>query len=465
MNFTSLVFIAFCLCFYPLYFLVANNVRSRNRLVLLASYLFYGWWDWRFLFLIILTCTIDYKVAQWIEDTARSERKRHLLWISLVSNLGVLGFFKYFNFFIGSFKSLLGSFGLHEDLATLRIILPVGISFYTFQSLSYIFDVYRGKFKCERDACTFFTYVAFFPQLAAGPIERASHMLPQFRSVCFPSRDSVQNGAWLIIRGFFTKMVVADTLAPWIDINFQANQTLGWSSILATVAFGIQIYGDFQGYSLLAKGLAALMGIQLMWNFNFPYWATSVQDFWHRWHISLSTWLRDYLYIPLGGSRASPKRVYFNIMLTMLLGGLWHGAGWNFVIWGLWHGMALCCNHAYRRTFGELRYRSLGWLVTLLVVLVGWFFFRATDYSVWWAMLGSVRNMEWLIVHTAMLRIICLTALPLAILEYAEFRRGQDRLAVAKFNWLALAFIEAAMLIAIFAVSQRPALEFIYFQF
>lgn len=465
MNFTSSVFIAFCLCVYPLYFLLARRLRSRNLFILGASYLFYGWWDWRFLFLIIATCSIDYKVGHWIEDATDPKWKRQILLISLVSNLGVLGFFKYFNFFVGSMGLVLGQLGFQQHVATLRIILPVGISFYTFQSLSYVFDVYRAKIRAERDPFVFFPYVAFFPQLAAGPIERAGHMLPQFRQVRLPSRVDIHNGAWLLICGYFTKMVVADTFAPWVNLNFQANQTLGWTTVLATIAFGVQIYGDFKGYSLIAKGLAALMGFELMWNFKFPYWSGSVQEFWHRWHISLSTWLRDYLYIPLGGNRAAAPRVWFNIMLTMFLGGLWHGAGWNFLIWGLWHGTALCINHLYRRLFGELKYKSLGWLMTMFVVTVGWFFFRATDYSIWQGMLGSLRNMAWLSVHTAMLKTICLLVLPLAVIECVEFQNGQDQLTIAKFNRFVLLGIEAIMLIMIFAASQRATVAFIYFQF
>ncbi len=312
--------------------------------------------------------------------------------VSLISNLGVLCAFKYFNFFVQSLDLLLSHLGIRHALPTLRIILPVGISFYTFQSLAYVFDIFRGKLKAERDPSVFFPYVAFFPQLAAGPIERAEHMLPQFRRVCLPTEVDIRNGLWLVIYGCFTKMVLADTLAPWVDINFQAHQNFGWSSILATVAFGIQIYGDFQGYSLIAKGLAALMGFQLMWNFNFPYWSASVQEFWHRWHISLSTWLRDYLYIPMGGNRASSLRVCINILVTMILGGLWHGAGWNFLFWGLWHGTALCCNYLYRKLFGELRSKSVGWLMTMAVVMSGWFFFRAEESAVWRGMLLSLHE-------------------------------------------------------------------------
>jgi D-alanyl-lipoteichoic acid acyltransferase DltB (MBOAT superfamily) len=290
-------------------------------------------------------------------------------------------------------------------------------------------------------------------------------MLPQFREVRLPSRSDLRCAIWLLVSGYFTKMVVADTLAPWVSLNFQANQTLGWSTILATLAFGIQIYGDFKGYSLIAKGLAALMGFELMWNFNFPYWSCSVQEFWHRWHISLSTWLRDYLYFPLGGSRVAPARVCFNLMLTMLLGGLWHGAGWNFLFWGAWHGAALCCNHVYRRIFGELRHKTLGWLMTMFVVLSGWFFFRASDYATLRHMLGSLQNLAWLSVHTAMLRVIGLAVLPLAIIEGIEFRRGQDQLTIAKTNRFGLVAIETIMLVMILAASRRTAVSFIYFQF
>jgi alginate O-acetyltransferase complex protein AlgI len=465
MNFTSSIFVAFCACFYPAYFLVARNVRWRNRLILGASYLFYGWWDWRFLFLILLTCTIDYKVAHWIEDHPEPRLRKRFLWVSLASNLGVLGLFKYFNFFADSLNWAFERAGLHGHITILRLILPVGISFYTFQSLAYVFDVYWGKVRAERDPNVFYPYVAYFPQLAAGPIERAEHMLPQFREVRLPTASDIRDGIWLIIYGFFTKMVVADTLAPWVNLNFQATQQHGWSTILATIGFGLQIYGDFKGYSLVAKGLASLMGFQLMWNFSFPYWSTSIQEFWRRWHISLSTWLRDYLYIPLGGSRATPLGVCRNIMITMLLGGLWHGAGWNFLIWGAWHGLALSFNFLFRKSGPGAMAPVLGRFLTLATVFVGWFFFRAETYPTWMGMLGSLRHLEWLGVHTAMLRVICLLLIPAGLLEYVEFRSGQNQLTFARSQpWLA-ALIEVGLLLAIFAVSERTAVSFIYFQF
>lgn len=360
---------------------------------------------------------------------------------------------------------LLSKLGFHPNAAPLGIILPVGISFYTFQSISYVVDVYRARVRAERDPVLFFAYVSYFPQLAAGPIERAGHLLAQFREVRLPSRSDLTNGVWLIIHGYFIKMIVADTLAPWVNLGFRADQTLGWTTILATIAFGFQIYGDFKGYSLIAKGLAALMGFELMWNFNFPYWSCSVQEFWHRWHISLSSWLRDYLFIPLGGSRVATSRIYFNLMLTMLLGGLWHGAGWNFLAWGAWHGTALCVSHWFRHHFGELRTKTVGWLLTMLVVTGGWFFFRATDPELGRAMLGSLRNLAWLPGHTAMLRTMALVALPVALVEYTEHRNRENQLTIPGLNcWVVLA-IETIMLIMIFSASQRASVDFIYFQF
>ena len=463
MNFTSAVFLYFCLCFFPVYLLVARRLRWRNLFILGMSYLFYGWWDWRFLILIAVTCFVDYNVARAIEDSVEQARKKFFLWISLASNLGVLAFFKYFNFFVGSGESILRWFGLHPSTATLSIILPVGISFYTFQSIAYVVDVYRGKIRAERDAVLFFAYVSYFPQLAAGPIERAGHLLTQFREVRLPTKAGVTQGVWLVVQGYFTKMVVADTLAPWVDLGFHANQTLGWSTLLATLAFGLQIYGDFKGYSLIAKGVAAFMGFELMWNFDRPYWSTSVQDFWHRWHISLSTWLRDYLFIPLGGSRAGPSRVCLNLMLTMLLGGLWHGAGWNFLIWGGWHGLALCVHYLWKQRVGERKPSFGGWLLTMVVVFIGWFFFRATEAPVWQHMITALGNLAWLPAHTVMLRTIVLVALPVGLLEYLEFTRGRDLR--FEFNRFWLAGLEALMLVLIFAASQRPSADFIYFQF
>lgn len=465
MSFTQSIFIAFCAFVYPVYFLLARRIRWRNIFILVMSYLFYGWWDWRFLALIIGTSCVDYRVAIAIDDSADPARKRRFLLVSLISNLGVLGFFKYFNFFVQTLSQMLDRLGFQAHAATLAIILPIGVSFYTFQAISYVVDVYRGQVRAERDPSVFFTFVAYFPQLLSGPIERAGHMLPQFRHVRVPSREEIGGGIWLIIYGYFTKMVVADTLAPWVNLNFQANQMLGWSTILSTVAFGLQIYGDFKGYSMIAKGLAALMGFDLMWNFKFPYWSGSIREFWHCWHISLSAWLRDYLYIPLGGSRASPSRVCSNLMLTFILGGLWHGAGLNFLLWGGWHGSALCVNYLYRRRFADRGLGALGWIMTMVVVFVGWFFFRATDYSIWRAMLASLANMQWLRVHTAMLEVICLLAAPVALLEYVEIRNKRDPLAIARLNTEALLAIETVMLALIFVASQRATVDFIYFKF
>ncbi|MDA1306433.1 MAG: MBOAT family protein, partial [Acidobacteria bacterium] len=310
-------------------------------MLLVASYVFYGAWDYRFLSLLGISTIIDYVVALRMADAAGRHRKAWLI-VSLVTNLGLLGFFKYFNFFVDSGNALLIALGVDPMPMRLHIVLPVGISFYTFQTLSYTIDVYRGKLDPTRSLRDFALFVAYFPQLVAGPIERATHLLPQVLNPRRLSMPLLHQGLWLISWGLFKKMVIANNLAIVVDRTFAAGSgATGAEYLIAIYAFAFQIYCDFSGYSDIARGLAALMGIDLMVNFNNPYAATNPREFWRRWHISLSTWLRDYLYVPLGGNRGALWQTYRALMLTMLLGGIWHGAQWTFVVWGLYHGVWL----------------------------------------------------------------------------------------------------------------------------
>ncbi len=373
--------------FFPFFLLVfavhwALRREGARRLWLLGtSYVFYGAWDWRFLGLIWLTTVMDYLFGAQL---ARVERRRVAwMWASVVMNLGILGAFKYFDFFVGSGTQVLHWLGLDVRATALEIVLPAGISFYTFQSMSYTLDVYRRELLPAKSLLDFAFFVAFFPQLVAGPIVRAADFLPQLAEPRSLARIDFRACLVLFLSGFVKKACVSDNLAPLVERYFEAPALYGSASAwLATLSYATQIYCDFSGYSDMAIACAALLGYRLRLNFDFPYLARSITEFWRRWHMSLSTWLRDYLYIPLGGSRGSRLFVFRNLMLTMLLGGLWHGAAWHFVVWGGLHGLALAWHRAWRGWFSEAsRVRRLlaplGLPLTLSFVCLGWIFFRA----------------------------------------------------------------------------------------
>lgn len=341
MIFNSFVFAAFFAAVYMLYLILPH--RWQNRMLLVASYIFYGWWDWRFLSLIAISTVVDYWCGLQIDAATSENKRRRFLILSVCTNLGILGFFKYANFFADSLNEGLLAFGITADIRLMSIVLPVGISFYTFQTMSYTIDIYRRELSPTRNFFDFALFVAYFPQLVAGPIERARILLPQISTPRRIRRDQLEEGCWLVLSGYYLKCVLADNLAPFVDDVFQSPESAVGLQVLAGIwAAAFQIYGDFAGYSRIAIGISKLMGIDLMKNFNRPYLAVSPSDFWRRWHISLSTWLRDYLYISLGGNRGAAWKTYRNLMLTMLLGGLWHGAAWNFVLWGAFHGGILC---------------------------------------------------------------------------------------------------------------------------
>jgi len=340
MLFNSLEFLIFLPTVFCLYwFVFQKNLRVQNLLLLISSYFFYGWWDWRFLSLIFLSTIVDYFVGLKIHDSSDKKLKKSYLWVSILFNLGLLGFFKYFNFFIDSWVDLLGAFGYeYKSTWTLNVILPVGISFYTFQTMSYSLDIYHGKLKPTKDFISFASFVSFFPQLVAGPIERASNLLPQIlNNRVFKYEQGVQ-GLRLILYGMFKKVVIADSLAPHVDVIFQNYTSFnGGVLLLGLIYFSFQIYCDFSGYSDIAIGTSKLFGFELMSNFKFPYFSRDIGEFWRRWHISLSTWFRDYLYIPLGGSKGGKWLSIRNIFIIFIVSGFWHGANWTFIAWGLIH--------------------------------------------------------------------------------------------------------------------------------
>lgn len=339
MLFNSWQFAVFLPVVFALYWLIPH--RGRWVLLLAASYYFYMSWNAKYVVLILFTTAISYFAALLLEKCSKPVWRKAVLATVLLSCLGVLGIFKYFNFFSLSLTALLESLSIHLHPATLNLLLPVGISFYTFQTLSYVIDVYRGKVRAERHFGIYATFISFFPQLVAGPIERTSNLLPQIKEEHHFNYCQAVQGLRVMIWGFFKKMVIADNLAVYVDqVYDQVKNYHGLVLAVASVFFAIQIYCDFSGYSDIARGTAKLMGIELMENFKSPYFSISVRDFWSRWHISLSTWFRDYVYIPLGGSRVKKPRHWVNLLVTFLVSGLWHGANWTFVVWGGIHGVA-----------------------------------------------------------------------------------------------------------------------------
>ncbi|MEM6320959.1 MAG: MBOAT family O-acyltransferase [Bacteroidota bacterium] len=402
MLFNSLAFFGFIGLFLPVYFLLKG--KARLWLCLLGSYYFYGCWDYRFLSLIVFSTLIDYSVGLALENNDNQRRRKQLLILSMVVNLGFLAFFKYCNFFVESFQDLVLSMGMTPSFNTLHIILPVGISFYTFQSMSYTIDVYYKKIPVERSLLRFATFIAFFPQLVAGPIVRAKEFLPQFTMDKQFDWQRFNSGSGQMLWGFFKKLVVADSLAPFIDQCFAAPGTFSSLHLLVGVVFySFQIYCDFSGYSDIAIGLARIMGFDFPDNFKTPYFSKGFSEFWQRWHITLSSWFRDYLYIPLGGSRNGTFNTYKNLMITNLLSGLWHGANWVFVFWGFLHGIYIVIQRLIGPYFGSLmnalRFPQLakdGINIALVysATCFAWIFFRATDFSNALDVIGGIGSLE-----------------------------------------------------------------------
>jgi len=390
MLFNSIDFAIFLPVIFIIYWFVVNkNLALQNLMILIASYVFYGWWDWRFLSLIFISSITDYTIGIGLNKTKSIKKRKLLLSISLLINLGLLGFFKYFNFFIDSFIDLFTTFGFSINARSLNIILPVGISFYTFQTLSYTIDIYRSKIEPTKDIIAFFAFVSFFPQLVAGPIERAANLLPQFKEKRFFEYDKAVDGLRQILWGLFKKIVIADSCAKNVDFIFANYHTLSGSILfLGTIYFAFQIYGDFSGYSDIAIGTARLFGFDIMRNFACPYFSRDIAEFWRRWHISLSTWFRDYVYIPLGGSYVNKLKHIRNILITFVVSGFWHGANWTFIVWGFIHGLyyiplMLFNKHkkqtgivAQSRLFPSIK-ETYQILTTFFFTLIAWVFFRA----------------------------------------------------------------------------------------
>ena len=391
MLFNSLDFAVFLpIVFFIYWFVAQKNLKLQNALIVVASYIFYGWWDCRFLSLILFSTVVDFIIGQQIHKTRTKSKRKILLGVSLFTNLGLLGFFKYFNFFQDSFIEAFKFFGSNFEGYRLSIILPVVISFYTFQTLSYTIDVYRKEMKPVAEFIDFATFVTFFPQLVAGPIERAKTIIPQLQSPRIFDYQQAKSGIHLIIFGLFRKIVIADNLGIYVDRIWQyPNAITPYMVVLASVFFSVQIYMDFSGYSRIARGVAQLFGVKLMVNFNYPYKATSFSEFWSRWHISLSTWFRDYLYIPLGGNRRGSKRTLINLCLVFTISGLWHGADWSFVIWGFMHFVLLASERIIKLPQSKFM-RLLKWANVLFMVNLTWILFRADTITQAWVFIRQV---------------------------------------------------------------------------
>ncbi|MDH4055534.1 MAG: MBOAT family protein [Gammaproteobacteria bacterium] len=394
MLFNSIDFAVFLPIVFAIYWLIPNSrIRLQNAVLLIASYVFYGWWDWRFLSLIIISSLIDYVVGLAMHREQVQLKRKLLLLISLCANLGLLGYFKYFNFFAESFVAAFTFFNVSFDVSRLNIILPVGISFYTFQTLSYSIDIYRRKLEPTQRIVDFFAFVSFFPQLVAGPIERASNLLPQFNRQRHFSYELAVDGLRQILWGLFKKIVIADNCAVLVNLVFADHTAYSGSTLLlAAVLFAFQIYGDFSGYSDIATGTARLFGFNLMQNFAFPYFSRDIAEFWRRWHISLSSWFRDYLYIPLGGSRGTQWKTVRNIFVIFLVSGFWHGANWTFLFWGFLHALYFLPLQLASKNRQNLEpidrnkvlpgfWDILNMGKTFFLVVAAWIFFRADSIS------------------------------------------------------------------------------------
>ena len=481
MLFNSLNFLIFLPIVFMLYWFVFKPIKWQNLLVVVASYVFYGWWDWRFLFLIVLTTLCSFISGLLIEQYEGERNKQK--WISaanIVLNLAILALFKYYNFFAENLQVLFNGFGIHLDWPTLNIILPVGISFYTFQALSYSIDVYRKKINATRDVVAFFAFISFFPQLVAGPIERATNLLPQFLKPRTFNESKAVDGLRQILWGFFKKVVVADTCAStlmyvWEDYQHMSGISLFFGGLL----FTFQIYGDFSGYSDIAIGTARLFGINLKRNFNYPYFSRSIPEFWRRWHISLMTWFRDYIYFPLGGSRCSKWKIIRNVFIVWGISGLWHGANWTFICWGLFHAVLLAIYNllgintkyeyevAHGRLFPSLK-ELCQMILTFFLAVIGWIIFRAETLTQAWQYLSrmfttplegnSVNSLK----YTFFFVVIMLLAewMQRDKQHALEFVNSEGILKYRVVRWSI--YISVLMMTLVFAGEQS---QFIYFQF
>lgn len=477
MLFNSLDFAIFLpIVFFLYWFLLNRNLKLQNLLLLISSYIFYGWWDWKFLLLIIFSSFVDYSIGVGLSKTDTRSRRKLLLYTSIVINLGFLGFFKYYNFFIDSFVEAFSFFGSKISISSLNIILPVGISFYTFQTLSYTIDVYKKKLEPTNNIISFFAFVSFFPQLVAGPIERASNLLPQFYKKRVFVYDKAVDGMRQMLWGLFKKVVVADNCAVIVnDIFNNYTDYSGSTLLLGAFLFAFQIYGDFSGYSDIAIGVSRLFGFNLMQNFAFPYFSRDIAEFWRRWHISLSTWFRDYLYIPLGGSRGGMYQKIRNVFIIFLVSGFWHGANWTFIVWGALNALyflPLMLQNKNRvntdivannKLFPSLR-ELFQLLTTFFLTCIAWVFFRSVSVTAAFVYLKQIFSLSIISMPDIFpLKVLIIIALMLFIEWFGRSNKYALAFLTSKriyFRWSVYYLI--LVIIFLFKSEQQ---EFIYFQF
>lgn len=479
MLFNSLVFLLYLPIVFLLYWFVFKRLKWQNAFIVVASYVFYGWWNWHFLLLIALTTLCSYLSGIGIGCVSEQRWRRIILWSNILLNLGILCLFKYFNFFVSNLQASLQLLGISLDSVTVNLILPVGISFYTFQALSYSIDVYRGKIKYTRDIMAFFAFISFFPQLVAGPIERATNLLPQFMRKRTFDYTTATDGCRQILWGFFKKVVVADNCAFYVNSCFASPDSFGGINLwIGALMFSFQIYGDFSGYSDIAIGVSKLFGIHLMRNFHTPYFSRDIAEFWRRWHISLNTWFRDYIYIPLGGSRCGKGKVIRNTFVIFIVSGLWHGAEWTFITWGAYHAMLfmpliiLGKNRTFLDEPANGRFlpsinESLMMGITFLLVAIGWVIFRADNMIM---AINYISRMftDFKLSGTLPDKLSYIWILMLIGVEWIERRRthpfdiaGHGLLRYQVVRWIV--YMGVAILCLFFIRSAQG--EFIYFQF
>jgi alginate O-acetyltransferase complex protein AlgI len=478
MLFNSLDFAVFLPVVLVLYWSIPNdNIRLQNALIVAASYFFYGWWDWRLLGLIFVSTVTDFFIARAISTQPNDRGRTLVLLVSLFLNLGILGFFKYYNFFAGSVGSAFTLFGSSLGFNPMSIVLPVGISFYTFQLLSYTIDVYRKKIDATNDFIAFSAYVSFFPQLVAGPIERATHLLPQFYHKRYFSYPKSVDGLRQILWGLFKKVVIADNCATYVDWVFDSSTAPSGSTIaLAAFLFAFQIYCDFSGYSDIAIGTAKLFGIEIMRNFAYPYFSRNIGEFWRRWHISLTTWFKDYVFIPLGGSQRTISITVRNIFIVFILSGIWHGANWTFVFWGLLHAVYYTplLLRGHRQFVTNINDKDVAAnsiadlsriVLTFTLTTLAWIFFRSPSLSDAFAYISTIFSLSLFESPATMPYVTLLLILFFVAVEWMG-RKDQYAIASLGLNWkraVRLGFYYALILVMfVFAGTSQ---EFIYFQF
>jgi len=483
MLFNSFDFAIFLPIVFLLYwFVVQKNLKLQNALIVVASYVFYGWWDWRFLSLIIFSTVVDYLIGQRLRTEDKQSKRKVLLWTSIVVNLGFLGFFKYYNFFLENFVDAFSFFGMQINANSLNIILPVGISFYTFQTLSYTIDVYRKKLEPTKDFIAFSAFVCFFPQLVAGPIERATNLLPQFYKKRTFEYHKAVDGMRQILWGLFKKVVIADNCAEFANQIFNNSADMNGSTlVLGAIFFTFQIYGDFSGYSDIAIGTSRLFGFDLKQNFATPYFSRDIAEFWRSWHISLSTWFRDYLYIPLGGSRGGTWMKVRNTFAIFLVSGFWHGANWTFIIWGALNAiyfLPLLLTNNNRKNIGVVAEGKLlpslrelfAMLTTFGLTVFAWIFFRAENLTHAFNYVGGIFSKSIFSIPTFLGKRDALTILSLiCILLLIEWLGRNDKFAIENIITQLSSFYRplfyGTLLFMILFFYKNNGVEFIYFQF